>query len=73
MNALLAEGLTDAIGFVAGALLAFGLARLLGIDPLAPGYDTASIGGIVLLGVGGGVGLQVARRLRARLRARQEG
>jgi hypothetical protein len=66
MNTLLLEGLTDAAGFLAGALLAFGLARLLGLDPLAPGYDASSITGILLLGVGGGLGLQVARRLRTR-------
>ena len=56
------EGLADAIGFVGGALLGFWLGRLLGLDIFSPGYDSASIGGIVLVGVGGGLGLQLARR-----------
>ena len=65
MNTLLIEGLTDAIGFLAGALLAYGLGRLIGFDPLAPGYGNATIGGLVLAGLGGGLGLQAARRWRA--------
>jgi hypothetical protein len=65
MHPLLVEGLTDAIGFVGGALLAYWLGKLLGFDPLAEGYGNAAIGGIVLAGLGGGVGLQLARRWRA--------
>ncbi|HSV48296.1 MAG TPA: hypothetical protein VLJ58_21080 [Ramlibacter sp.] len=64
MNKLLIEGLSDAIGFVGGALLAYWLGRLLGLDPLAPGYGNAAIGGIVLAGLGGGAGLHLARRWR---------
>jgi hypothetical protein len=64
MNPLLLEGLTDAIGFVGGVLLAYGLGRLLGFDPLAEGYGGSAIGGIVLAGLGGGGGLQLARRWR---------
>ena len=64
MNRQLLEGLTDAVGFVGGALGAFLLARLLGVDPLAEGYDTASITGIVMVGIGGGAGLQLARAWR---------
>jgi hypothetical protein len=64
MNPLLLEGLTDAIGFVGGVLLAYGLGRLLGFDPLAEGYGGSAIGGIVLVGLGGGGGLQLARRWR---------
>lgn len=67
MNRQLLEGLTDAVGFVGGALAAFLLARLLGVDPLAEGYDTSSITGIVMVGIGGGAGLQLARALRDRL------
>ncbi|QDL38965.1 hypothetical protein [Rhodoferax sediminis] len=59
------EGLSDAIGFVGGALLGYGLARVIGLDPLAPGYETATVFGIVLVGLGGGMGLQLARRWRA--------
>ena len=65
-NALLLEGLSDAVGFVGGALLGFWIGRWLGLDLFAPGYGTASVGAIVLVGLGGGVGLQVARRWRAR-------
>jgi uncharacterized membrane protein YdjX (TVP38/TMEM64 family) len=67
-NKLLLEGVSDAIGFVGGALLAFWVGRLLGLDIFAPGYGNASIGGIVLIGVGGGLGLQLARRWRNRQR-----
>lgn len=66
MNPLLKEGLTDAIGFVGGALLAYWLGKLLGFDPLAEGYNSGSIGGILMVGVGGGLGLQLARRVRPR-------
>ncbi len=65
-NTLLLEGLSDAAGFVGGALAGFWLGRLLGMDLFAPGYGNASIGAIVLVGLGGGAGLQVARRWRAK-------
>jgi len=64
-NNLLLEGLSDAIGFVGGALLGYWAGHLLGLDVFAAGYGNASIGGIVLVGVGGGLGLQLARRWRA--------
>lgn len=64
-NNLWLEGLSDAIGFVGGALLGFWIGRLLGLDIFAAGYGNASIGGIVLVGLGGGLGLQLARRWRA--------
>jgi hypothetical protein len=64
-NRLWIEGLSDAVGFVGGALLGFWLGRLLGLDLFAPGYGNASVGAIVLVGIGGGIGLQVARRWRA--------
>ena len=65
-NTLLLEGLSDAVGFVGGALVGFWTGRLLGLDIFAPGYGTASVGAIVLVGLGGGLGLQLARRWRAR-------
>ena len=65
MNPLLLEGITDAIGFTGGVLLAYWSGKLLGFDPLAQGYDGSAIAGIVLAGIGGGIGLQVARRWRA--------
>jgi hypothetical protein len=65
-NKLLLEGVSDAIGFVGGALLGYWLGRLFGLDIFAAGYGNASVGGIVLVGLGGGIGLQLARRWRAR-------
>jgi hypothetical protein len=62
----LVEGLSDAAGFVGGALLGFWIGRLFGLDPFAAGYDAASIVGILLCGVGGGAGLQLARAWRRR-------
>ncbi|MBI2772771.1 MAG: hypothetical protein HYX47_24355 [Burkholderiales bacterium] len=64
MNPLLFEGLTDAAGFVGGVLLAYVLGLMLGFDPLAEGYGGSAIGGIVMAGIGGGAGLQLARHWR---------
>ncbi|MBK5204759.1 MAG: hypothetical protein JJD98_04920 [Polaromonas sp.] len=41
-------------------------ARWFDLDIFAAGYNNASIAGIVLVGLGGGLGLQLARRWRAR-------
>ena len=57
-----AVGLSDALGFLVGALSGYGLGRLLGLDTFAPGYGASSIGAILLVGWGGGLGLQLARR-----------
>ena len=62
---LLAEGLSDAGGFVGGALLGFWIGRLVGWDVFASGYGIDSIGGILLVGLGGGIGLQLAKRWQA--------
>ena len=67
-NKLLLEGVSDAIGFVGGALIGFWIGRWLGLDVFAPGYGNAAIGGILLVGLGGGLGLQLARRWRNRQR-----
>ena len=64
MNPLLAEGLTDAIGFVAGVLFAWWLATVFGLDPLSTTYDNSAIAGVVMAGLGGGGGVQLARRWR---------
>jgi hypothetical protein len=58
MNPLLKQGIVDALGFVGGALAGI----------FAPGYDNASIGGILLCGLGGGAGLQLARWALAKTR-----
>ncbi|MFN4350225.1 MAG: hypothetical protein ACK4F6_05425 [Hylemonella sp.] len=66
-NKLLLEGLSDAVGFVGGALAGYWAGHLLGWDLFAEGYSNASIGAILLVGLGGGLGLQGARRwLRSR-------
>lgn len=64
-NRLLMEGVSDAVGFVGGALAGYWLGRLLGFDIFSEGYGTGSLVGIVLVGLGGGIGLQGARRWRA--------
>ena len=66
MNKLLAEGLTDAVGFLAGVAVATAITALAGLDILSgAGYDRGSVAGIVLVGLGGGVGVHLARRWRA--------
>ena len=63
----LAEGLTDAAGFLAGALAGTLLGRWLGFDFLhEPGYGTNVLIGILLVGLGGGSGIRLARAWRAR-------
>jgi hypothetical protein len=62
---LLTEGISDAVGFVGGALIGFWVGQLMGFDIFADGYGNDSIGGIVLVGVGGGLGLQLARKWQA--------
>jgi hypothetical protein len=62
----LAEGLTDAVGFVVGSLLGHGLGQLLGLQLFAEGYSAGSIVAIALVGLGGGLGLQAARFMRGK-------
>ncbi|NMM76627.1 hypothetical protein B2J86_06505 [Acidovorax sp. SRB_14] len=69
---LLLEGVSDAVGFVGGALAGFGLGQAFGLDVFAAGYGTASLLGIALVGVGGGLGLHAARRWRALQRQKAE-
>jgi divalent metal cation (Fe/Co/Zn/Cd) transporter len=63
---LLFEGLTDAIGFIVGALLGYGLGVTFGLNLFDEGYGTGSVIAILLVGLGGGMGLQAARRIRDR-------
>ena len=58
----LQEGLVDAAGFLIGALAGYALGRLLGWDMFREGYTATSIGAILLTGIGGGAGVQLARR-----------
>jgi hypothetical protein len=57
-----ALGLSDAIGFLGGSLLGYWVGKLLGMDIFAPGYGAGSTIAILLVGLGGGLGLQLARR-----------
>ncbi len=61
---LLLEGLSDAFGFLGGTLLGFWLSRFFGFDIFAAGYGNSVIAGILMVGIGGGLGLQLARRWR---------
>ena len=65
-KAMLIEGLSDATGFVGGALLGYWISRLFGLNIFDAGYSNSSIFGIVLVGLGGGLGLQAARLWRNR-------
>jgi hypothetical protein len=75
MNKPLLEGLSDAAGFLCGALLGWGFGRLIGADVMTPGYGLSAIAGIALIGLGSGMGLQAARhwRMRREQRARRDG
>ena len=63
---LLLEGVSDAVGFIGGALAGYWLGQFLGWDIFSEGYNGASIGAIALVGLGGGSGLQLARLWRAK-------
>jgi hypothetical protein len=59
---LMKLGLAQAVLFVVGALLGRGLGLLLGLDAFgAAGYGNREIFGILLIGLGGGGGVQLAR------------
>lgn len=59
---LMKLGLVQAVLFVVGALLGRGLGLLLGLDAFgAAGYGNREIFGILLIGLGGGGGVQLAR------------
>ena len=58
----LASGLTDAAGFLLGTSAGALLAKVLGFDFLnRPGYDTSVLIGIAMVGLGGGLGVKLAR------------
>lgn len=66
----LLEGLSDAVGFVGGALAGYWAGKLLGWNIFSAGYDNASIGGILLVGLGGGAGLHLARSWRGKQKSK---
>ena len=61
---LLLEGVSDAVGFIGGALAGFWLGQFLGWNLFSEGYSNTSIGAIWLVGLGGGGALQAARAWR---------
>ncbi len=71
-KSLLADGFADAVGFIGGSLISFWLGRLFGFDIFDAGYSNTTIAGIVMVGIGGGLGLQIARRVRGQQKAKQE-
>ena len=58
----LAVGISDAVGFLGGALTGYWIGQWTGADIHLPGYGTPAMIGIVLVGLGGGLGLKLARR-----------
>ena len=59
---LLLLGIAQALGFVVGALLGRWIGTALGFDAFGPnGYDGPAMLGIVLIGLGGGGGVQLGR------------
>jgi hypothetical protein len=67
LKQLLAEGLTDFMGFAGGAFLCYWVGTLLGFDMAVAG-NTSNVGivSVVLMLIGGGVGMKIARQLMAR-------
>jgi hypothetical protein len=59
---LLLLGLAQAVLFVVGAVLGRWLGLALGLDAFGPGgYSNNAIFGILLIGLGGGAGAQLAK------------
>ncbi len=64
-KSLWVEGISDAVGFLGGALIGFWAGRLLGLETFEGQYTNSALGGLALIAVCGGLGLQLARRWRA--------
>ena len=58
---LLKEGFADAIGFLGGSLAGYWIGRWLGLDIFDSGYGPGTLVAILLVSLGGGIGLQVAK------------
>lgn len=63
---LLLEGVSDAAGFMGGALAGYTLGQVTGWNIFDQGYGITSLLGIACVGLGGGLGLHLARRCRNR-------
>lgn len=61
----LVVGISDAVGFLGGAIIGYWVGQITGADLNQPGYGTATMIGIVLVGIGGGLGLKAARKWQA--------
>ena len=57
-------GIGDIAATLAGALAGYAMAQLMGLNPLAPGYDMDSLAGIILVGLGAGLGRRFWRQWR---------
>ncbi len=62
MPARLLSAVAQAIGFIAGALAGYMLARWLGVDLLHHAYGPRSVLAVAAVGLGGGMGIAAARR-----------
>ena len=61
INRMLKQGLSDAVGFVGGAMAGYWLSHFMGWDLFAEGYGGTSMMGILAVGLSGGAGLHLAR------------
>ena len=59
-------GISDAVGFVIGAQCGLWLGAWLGFDAFEAGLTNNALVGILFLAVGGGLGLQLSSRWRAK-------
>ena len=65
LKQLLFDGLADCLGFAGGAFFCYWLGTLLGFDMAVAGNTSnAGIIGVVVMLIGGGLGLKIARHLR---------
>ena len=67
----LLEGVTDALGFVLGALAGWWLGQVFGFDFIrTPGYGASALVGLVFIMLGCGAGRWLSRRVLAALTRR---
>lgn len=65
LKQLLFDGLADCVGFAGGAFLCYWVGTLLGFNMAVAGNTSnAGIIGVVVMLIGGGFGLKIARQLR---------
>ncbi|MBN9330370.1 MAG: hypothetical protein ABT03_04120 [Comamonas sp. SCN 67-35] len=61
MPARLLSAVAQAIGFIAGALAGYMLARWLGVDLVHHAYGPRSVLAVAAVGLGGGIGIAAGR------------